>query len=158
MNGQGGSWVLFARIVLGAFLAWGAMAKIERPYGFLNAVYKYELTSPKVGLIVAVVLPWTEALIGALLLVGAFRGGSLLMAFVLMAIFVAAQVEVIHKRLPVACACFGPDSDEMITYRSVCRTTLLGLLAFAGFVALAVNRVKIAQGPALEEMGTSARS
>jgi len=51
------SFALVVRIGLGCMFLYSSLPKIRQPYDFLASVYKYELVSPKLGLLIAMVPP-----------------------------------------------------------------------------------------------------
>ena len=125
--------VWLARLVLGCVLLSSSVAKLRKPYDFLANVYQYELVSPKVGLLVAMALPWLELLIAICLFGGVFLGGSFLLTVSLAAIFIAAQSSVLHRGMFISCGCFGGSPERVIDYETLMRTVLFGALALAGY-------------------------
>jgi len=107
-------------IALGGLFLLAGLAKLRQPYEFLSSVYAYRLVGPSVGVAVAMVLPWVEAIVGIVLLGGVMRGGGLFIAAFLAAGFVLAQGSVIFRGLAVNCGCFGSHSqiDEMTLVRT----------------------------------------
>ena len=49
--------VLVVRLGLGAMFIASSLPKIRLPYEFLSSVYNYEIVGPKMGVLVAMVLP-----------------------------------------------------------------------------------------------------
>lgn len=123
--------VLGIRFLLGGIFVWSGLAKIRQPYDFLSNVYDYELVGAKLGLLVAVVLPWLEVLVGAALLIGLFAGGGMLGAFFLCALFVGVQSSALARGLTIACGCFSATSAGLISYTTLIRTSLLLLASGA---------------------------
>ncbi len=76
------------RLGLGCMFLYSSLPKIRQPYDFLSAVYNYELVGPKLGLLVAMVLPWLELLVGICLVGGIFVSGALLVSIVMGAMFI----------------------------------------------------------------------
>ena len=120
------------RIALGAVFLWSSLPKLRQPYDFLGSVYQYEMVGPKLGVFVATVLPWLEALLGVCLLGSVFVRGSLLLAAGLLAFFTFAQASVLWRGLAISCGCFG-SSGELISYATVLRTALLFVAALVAF-------------------------
>ncbi len=83
---SGGTGLVARLIVGGAFLAL-AVPKLQDPVGFLKILREYDLAPASVPFLLnfcAAVLPWVEALCGALLVLGvAVRGNALLFAALL---------------------------------------------------------------------------
>lgn len=146
LSGRGVPYLMLGiRFVLGGIFVWSGLAKIRQPYDFLSNVYDYELVGAKLGLLVAVVLPWLEILVGAALLLGLFVGGGMLGAFFLTALFVGVQSSALARGLTIACGCFSTTSAGMISYTTLIRTSVLllcsgTLLAWNVYVGMRLSR------------------
>ena len=84
---------LVARLVLGGAFAFYGYHKIAAPDAFLKALRGYELlpaSPPELMNCVAVILPWIEAICGALLLLGAWRRPAALLVLGLTVVFTVA--------------------------------------------------------------------
>jgi len=125
----------FIRIALGCVFIWGSLPKLRQPYDFLSAVYSYELVGPKLGMMVAMTLPWLELLVGICLVAGIFASGALLAGAAMATVFTFALCSAISRGLRINCACFGP-GDSPITYFTVMRTSLILLLSVAGYLCM----------------------
>jgi hypothetical protein len=125
--------VWLSRLVLGCVLLSSSVAKLRQPYDFLANVYQYELVSPKIGLLVAMALPWLELLLAICLFGGVFLGGSFLLTVSLAAIFIAAQLSVLHRGMFISCGCFGGPAETVIAYGTLVRTALFGVMALGGY-------------------------
>jgi uncharacterized membrane protein YphA (DoxX/SURF4 family) len=99
--------VFVLRLFLGGIFIYAASGKIRQPFDFLGTVYSYELVGPRAGLVIAIVLPWIEFVLGILLLCGLAPAGSLLLSLFLSGVFAIAQGHAIRNGLSVACGCFG---------------------------------------------------
>jgi uncharacterized membrane protein YphA (DoxX/SURF4 family) len=112
------------RYLVGAIFIWAAIPKISRPFDFLAGVYNYGIVGPKIGLLIAGMLPWCEAIIGCCLLSGLLQAGASAVALVLSMVFVTAQISAIARNLPITCGCFGIDS-EVVGAGTLVRSILL---------------------------------
>ncbi len=129
-----GYFLLAARLALGGILLWSCLPKLYQPYDFLSNVYQYELVGPKLGMLVAMALPWMELILGICLLGGIFSGGALLATVALMAVFVFCQGSALYHGLAIACGCFETSNAGFISYATLLRTLLFLALALAGYV------------------------
>lgn len=118
------------RIVAGAILLWSSIAKLKQPHDFLQTVYSYELVGPAIGMIVAMVLPWLELLLGMCLLLGVLSGGALLGGVLLSVIFTVAIASVLYRGLDISCGCFGAGQGHAISTATLLRSAML-LLALS---------------------------
>lgn len=117
---------LLARVGLGCLFLYSALPKIRQPYDFLHDVYSYELVGPKLGLLVAMVLPWAELLAGICLLGEIFVSGALLVCAAMAAMFTFVISWALYHGLDISCGCFGSGTDR-ITYMTLLRA--VGILA-----------------------------
>ena len=124
---------LVVRIGLGCMFIYSSLPKIRQPYDFLSDVYNYELVGPKIGMFVAMVMPWAELLIGICLVGGIFIGGALLMSIALGAMFSFVLGWAIHMDLNISCGCFGSSSTDIIDYSTLIRAIVITFLSAAAY-------------------------
>ena len=119
------------------------LPKIRLPYAFLSSVYGYELVGPKMGVLVAMSLPWLELFVGVCLVGGVFVGGALLASIGMGAIFTFAVGSALYQNLDISCGCFSASMAGNIGYGTLTRATVITLLgagAYAGTILLAPRR------------------
>jgi|GEM_PF-288133 len=126
--------VFISRLVLGCVFISSSLPKLRLPYEFLSNVYNYELVGPKLGMLVAMVLPWLELLLGICLLGGIVLSGALLWSAILGAVFTFAQISALYRDLSITCGCFGSTHTAPITHGTVFRTCLLVVAAVIGYL------------------------
>jgi uncharacterized membrane protein YphA (DoxX/SURF4 family) len=97
---------LALRVVLGGAFLFASLDKIASPPAFARIVYQWQITGPVPSNLVAVALPWIEALAGVLLLAGLWRRESALVLSCLLAIFIGAAATVMARGIDVTnCGC-----------------------------------------------------
>jgi uncharacterized membrane protein YphA (DoxX/SURF4 family) len=124
------------RVALGCMFLYSALPKIRQPYDFLSTVYSYELVGPKLGLLVAMVLPWLELLVGICLLGGIFVSGALLASAGMAAMFAFVLGWALYQGMRISCGCFGGGSAP-IGYLTLLRAIgilLASLLTYAACI------------------------
>lgn len=121
-----------APVIIGLVFVSASWPKLEFPYEFLSDVYGYGLVGPWAGLLVAVLLPWIEFVVGAALVLGFLRSGALVLGTGLCTLFVAVQAWALIQGLDIACGCFG--SQGSIGYMTLAKTALLLLLSGAALL------------------------
>ena len=126
----------FLRIVLGCIFLLSSIPKIQHSYDFLSNIYGYELVGAKTGMMVAMILPWLELLLGICLVGGVFISGALLVSLVLSIIFCYVQISVIQRGLLINCGCFGFSSKSTIDYSTVIRTFLILIISFLAYLSV----------------------
>ena len=129
--------LLGIRFLLGALLLYSGLGEIRQPFDFLASIQAYQLTGPISGLVVAGVVPWVEALVGACLIAGLFTRGALAAAVLLTCVFSVAITSAWYRGLGISCGCFGGGADargDVIGVATVLRSLVLVGLAVAGVV------------------------
>lgn len=107
--------LFLVRLALGCVFIYSSLPKIRQPYDFLSNVYGYEIVGPKLGLLVAMILPWFELLVGISLLGGIFISGALLAAAAMAAMFTYVISSALYRQLDISCGCFGAGGTPSIT-------------------------------------------
>ena len=120
---------IIVRVGIGCMFIYSSLPKIRQPYDFLSDIYSYELVGPKLGMFVAMVLPWAELLVGICLVGGIIIGGALLMSIGLGAMFSFVLGWAIHMGLNISCGCFGSSSTDIIDYSTLIRAIAIMLLS-----------------------------
>lgn len=103
-------------------------------------MYNYELVGPKLGLLVAMVLPWAELFVGICLVGGIFVSGALLVSIAMGAIFSFAAASALHRGLNISCGCFSASSTEQISYVTLVRACMIVLLSIAAYIRVITLR------------------
>jgi uncharacterized membrane protein YphA (DoxX/SURF4 family) len=134
------TYVLVVRLGLGCMFIMSSVPKIQRPYEFLGSIYGYELVGPKMGVLVAMVLPWVELLAGVCLVGGVFVGGALLASMGMGVLFTFVLASALYRHLDISCGCFSNPGAGKISYLTLIRAiviTLVSASAYAGTILLA---------------------
>lgn len=94
------------RLLLGGFFVYASLDKIAAPAAFARIVYQWQIVGPVAGNLVAVILPWVEALAGLLLIAGVWKRESALLMGLMLAVFIGAAVSVLVRGIDVEnCGC-----------------------------------------------------
>ena len=113
---------------------WSSLPKIRQPYDFLSSVYSYELVGPKLGMFVAMTLPWAELLVGICLIGGIFISGALLVSIGMAAMFTYVLASALYHGVEITCGCFGAGSTEIIGYKTLVRAAVILLVSFFAYL------------------------
>lgn len=132
------------RLILGCMFLISALDKIRQPYDFLGDVYGYELVGPKLGMLVAMVLPWAELLAGICLLGSIFVGGALLVSAGMGAMFTFVLSWAIYHGLDISCGCFGAGSNQ-IGYGTLIRAVLITVFSLLAYLLVIFRPVKASE-------------
>ena len=131
--------VLVVRLGLGFLFIMSSVPKIRQPYSFLGSIYGYELVGPKLGVLVAMVLPWVELFTGVCLVGGVFVGGALLASMGMGVLFTFVLGSALYRHLDISCGCFSNAGAGKISYLTLIRAiviTLVSAAAYAGTIVL----------------------
>lgn len=116
------TFIIAVRFGLGALLVWSGFSKISEPYEFLSILHRYQLVPSKVALLIAVVLPWLELLLGISLSMNLLPLGASVGAAALGVGFLGAQASVLARNLIVPCGCFDMTGGEAVGTMTMIRT------------------------------------
>lgn len=105
---------LCMRLLLGAVFVAASIDKIAHPAAFAAIVRNYEILPAVLVNIVAIVLPWVEALVGALLICDWWLPGAAVAASVLLTVFFAALVSTVARGMNTQCGCFSTSAVEAV--------------------------------------------
>jgi len=120
-----------ARIVLGATFVYASIHKILYPAAFATAVYNYQILPGSLVNLTALVLPWLELIVGAMLLLNVWMPGAVSVATGLLAVFAGALVFNMARGLDISCGCFTTASAENdMTLLTVFRDSAFLVLSF----------------------------
>ena len=133
------AFTLVARVGLGCLFLWSSLPKIRQPYDFLSNVYNYELVGPKLGMLMAMTLPWLELLVGICLVGGIFVSGALLASVGMAAMFTFVLASALYRGLEISCGCFGA-SAEVISSSTLIRACLILLFSLAAYICVVILR------------------
>jgi hypothetical protein len=93
-------------VALGAFFLHASLDKIAHPAAFAKIVYQWQVLGPVGSNLVAVLLPWVEALAGGLLIAGWWKRESAAVVAGLLVVFIAAAASVMVRGIDVEnCGC-----------------------------------------------------
>lgn len=147
------SLMLVVRLGLGCLFLWSSLPKIRQPYDFLSSVYSYELVGPKLGVLVAMTLPWAELLVGICLLGGIFVSGALLASIGMAAMFTFVLTSALYRGLQISCGCFSASGAGVIGYSTLIRACAIFLASIAAYISLVGLRLEDRHRISLSSLG-----
>jgi putative oxidoreductase len=133
---------LVVRLALGCLFLYSSLPKIRQPYDFLSSVYNYELVGPKLGVFVAMTLPWLELLVGVCLVGGIFVSGALLASIGMSAMFTFVIAFALYQGLEISCGCFSTSAKGVVSYTTLIRTFLILLFSIAAYIGVVVPPIE----------------
>lgn len=123
-----------AQIVVGALLAWAALAKLGDVPALARDVHQFRLVPVAGENLLAIVLPWIEMTAALSLLVGFRARAGAVVAAGLMTVFTAAVAIALARGLSIECGCFGTASGWRVGTTKLLMN--VGILALAGVAML----------------------
>ena len=142
--------VVVVRLGLGFMFIASSLPKIRQPFAFLGSVYGYEIVGPKMGALVAMVLPWVELFAGVCLVGGLFVGGALLASVGMGVLFTFVLGSALHRHLDINCGCFSTSGADKIGYVTLIRALVITLLSAAAYAATILKASRGWGAPASE--------
>jgi len=101
--------VLVLRVALGGVWLYAAYTKLRQPWLlFAMSIDAYHLLPEWAVLTVARILPWTELVIGILLVGGLLVRYASILGAAILAVFFGAMISAYSRGLAIDCGCFGP--------------------------------------------------
>jgi uncharacterized membrane protein YphA (DoxX/SURF4 family) len=148
-----GLFTFLIRVVLGGLFVFAATMKLQDIQGFAFSVKAFDLlpaTADHATKMLAFVVPWTELVVGLLLILGLWtRAASLLLSLILLG-FIAGIISVLARDLNVTCGCFGrfekPCTGPINSCHIIRNSVLLALTLFVfwkGPGSLAIDRTEV---------------
>jgi uncharacterized membrane protein YphA (DoxX/SURF4 family) len=114
-------------ILIGALFVYAGAVKVIDPVAFARDIDNYKMLPWKVGVSLALYLPWLEILCGLALITRIFFRGSVFIVTSLMTVFIIASVVAKSRGLDVTCGCFGHASTYLnFSWHLVLDFVLLG--------------------------------
>ena len=132
--------ILVMRLGVGCLFLCSSLPKIRQPYDFLSSVYNYELVGPKLGVLVAMTLPWAELLVGICLVGGIFVSGALLVSMGMAAMFTFVLASALYRGLDISCGCFSASGGGIISYSTLIRACAILLASITAYICAVMLR------------------
>jgi uncharacterized membrane protein YphA (DoxX/SURF4 family) len=103
---------VLCRVLFGAIFLAASLDKIAQPAAFARVVYNYQLLPDTTINLVAILLPWVEAILGLLILGGLWLPGALSVANLLLIAFSSTLLYNLMRGLDVHCGCFSASTTS----------------------------------------------
>ncbi len=95
------------RLLLGTIFIAASIDKIAHPAEFAKVVSNYQILPGHLINIMAIVLPWLEAVLGSFILCGWCLPGAAILANLLLVIFLGALSSAAARGIDINCGCFS---------------------------------------------------
>jgi len=115
-----------ARLALGALFVFSGVVKLNDPQAFAFAIKGFKLVESHDLIVQATFsIPWTEVLVGVLLVLGLFTRVAASALLAMLAVFTGAVISVIARDIDTTCGCFGNFLGAEIDGKTVMRNAVL---------------------------------
>lgn len=111
------------RLLLGAIFIAASIDKIAHPAKFAEIVQNYQILPDYMVNIASIVLPWLEALLGALILFGWWLPGATAIASLLLVVFMAALSSPLRAESIHTADASAPVPPDRLTHTGISRAT-----------------------------------
>ncbi len=102
-----GAVLLVFRLIVGAVFIYSGVVKVLDPLAFAEQVRNYGTVGQNLAFLVAIYLPWLEALAGAFLVSGVLKKASAAIISSMLGAFIILVAVTMVRGLDVDCGCFG---------------------------------------------------
>lgn len=97
---------VFSRLIIGGMYLAASFYKIIEPASFAKSIWQYHLVPGSLINLMALILPWLEALIGLAIVFGLAYRGAIWWANLLLVVFIVALASSIVRGIDIDCGCF----------------------------------------------------
>jgi putative oxidoreductase len=98
---------IIARVLLGGLLFYAGFNKLQDVPKFAQDIANFRLLSESLNHLLAIVLPWNEIVVGAMLIVGIWTRAVSLASLFFFTVFAIAVTSAIARNLNIECGCLG---------------------------------------------------
>ena len=127
---------LFCEILIAAVFLTSGGAKLLNLQSFVETVRRFELLPDSLARFVGYVLPFTEVMLGLLLLVDFYRVLLLGIAVALLLTFsFGMAVNLIRGKTDISCGCFGSSKESLTWFLVVRNVVIIGVALTASLTA-----------------------
>jgi uncharacterized membrane protein YphA (DoxX/SURF4 family) len=94
---------------------YASLDKIAHPEEFAKQIGYYKALPFGLENVLAIVLPWTELIVGICLIAGLLVDGATLLSIIMMLVFILAISQAMLRGIDITCGCFkvSADSDKL---------------------------------------------
>ena len=123
--------VLICRIFLGLLFIYASLEKILQPEEFAKQVGYYKALPFGLENLLAILLPWTELIVGICLLAGLLVDGATLLSIIMNLVFILAISQAMLRGIDISCGCFKISADsEKLGLHTIIRDIIFLIMSF----------------------------
>lgn len=123
--------VMVCRIFLGFMFIYASLDKIAHPEEFAKQIGYYKALPFGLENVLAIVLPWTELIVGICLLAGLLVDGATLVSIIMMLVFILVISQAMLRGIDITCGCFKVSADsEKLGLDTIIRDIVFLIMSF----------------------------
>ena len=123
--------VIVCRIFLGFMFIYASLDKIANPEEFAKQIGNYRALPFGLENVLAIILPWTELIVGICLLAGLLVDGAALVSIIMMLVFILAISQAMLRGIDITCGCFKVSADsEKLGLDTIIRDIVFLVMSF----------------------------
>jgi len=123
--------VLICRVILGVMFIYASLDKIAHPEEFAKQIGYYKALPFGLENTVAIILPWSELIIGLCFLVGIFVDGATLLSIIMMIVFILMISQAMLRGIDISCGCFKvTTTGEKLGLNTILRDIVFLIMSF----------------------------
>lgn len=123
--------VLGCRLILGIMFIYASLDKIAHPEEFAKQIGYYKALPFGLENTVAIILPWSELIIGLCFLVGIFVDGATLISIIMMIVFILMISQAMLRGIDITCGCFKVSAEgEKLGLNTILRDIIFLAMSF----------------------------
>ena len=127
--------VLACRLIVGGVFIYASLDKLQHPAAFAQAIHHYRMVPYALLHPVAYLMPVTEMVAGAALVLGVRCRGAALLAGLMTLVFLAAIAIALLRGLDISCGCFHTEGGHAVGLSLLLRDMVLFLLCLPPLLA-----------------------
>lgn len=123
--------VMICRIFLGFMFIYASLDKIANPVEFAKQVGYYKVLPFGLENMLAIVLPYTELIVGICLIAGLMVDGAALLSIIMMLVFILVISQAMLRGIDITCGCFKVSADsEQLGLHNIIRNIVFLVMSF----------------------------
>lgn len=123
--------VLVCRVFLGILFIYASLDKIIHLQDFAKQIGNYKVLPFGLENLLAIILPWTEFIVGFALLLGVMIDGATVLSIIMMLVFILVVSQAMLRGIDITCGCFKVSADsEKLGLNTIIRDIVFLLMSY----------------------------
>jgi uncharacterized membrane protein YphA (DoxX/SURF4 family) len=131
---------IIARVLLGGLLFYAGFNKLQDVPKFAKDIANFRLLPESLNHVLAIILPWNELVVGAMLIVGIWTRAVSLASLFFFTVFAIAVTSAIARNLNIECGCLGNADASQVGIQTLAKDAVGLALGLFVYVSAGVAR------------------